>query len=85
MPRSLVREPPWVASPVRLGQLTGLLHARPALFDALLTAQSVAALREFFQAPAPDYWRTHFRPGRAGQHRLVFGDQGGGGGIHGLP
>ncbi|GAB3586843.1 DUF2851 family protein [Hymenobacter daeguensis] len=53
--------------PVRLGQLVGLLHVRPALFDALLTAQSVAALTEFFQAPAPDYWRTHFRPGRAGK------------------
>ena len=52
---------------VRLGQLAGLLHARPALFDALLTAQSVAALAEFFQAPAPVYWRTHFRPGRPGK------------------
>jgi hypothetical protein len=53
--------------PVRLGQLVGLLHARPALFDALLTAQSVGALAEFFQAPAPGYWRTHFRPGRPGK------------------
>lgn len=53
--------------PVRLGQLAGLLHARPALFDALLTAQSVAALTEFFRAPVPDYWRTHFRPGRPGK------------------
>ena len=53
--------------PVRLGQLAGLLHARPALFDALLTAQSVAALTEFFRAPVPEYWRTHFRPGRAGK------------------
>jgi hypothetical protein len=53
--------------PVRLGQLVGLLHIRPALFDALLTAQSVAALTEFFQAPAPEYWRTHFRPGRPGK------------------
>jgi hypothetical protein len=53
---------------VRLGQLVGLLHRRPALFDALLTAQSVAALTEFFAgAPAPDYWRTHFRPGRPGK------------------
>ena len=53
--------------PVRLGQLAGLLHARPALFDALLTAQSVAALTEFFRAPVPEYWRTHFRPGRPGK------------------
>jgi hypothetical protein len=53
--------------PVRLGQLAGLLHARPAFFDALLTAQSVAALVEFFQAPTPAYWRTHFRPGRPGK------------------
>jgi hypothetical protein len=53
--------------PVRLGQLVGLLHARPTLFDALLTAQSVAALTEFFRAPSPEYWRTHFRPGRAGK------------------
>lgn len=53
---------------VRLGQLVGLLHRRPALFDALLTARSVAALTEFFAgAPAPDYWRRHFRPGRAGK------------------
>ena len=52
---------------VRLGQLAGLLHARPALFDALLTAGSVRALTEFFQAPAPDYWRRHFRPGRPGR------------------
>ncbi|MBC7388890.1 MAG: DUF2851 family protein [Opitutaceae bacterium] len=52
---------------VRLGQLAGLLHARPALFDALLTAGSVRALTEFFQAPVPAYWRTHFRPGRPGK------------------
>ena len=53
--------------PVRLGQLAALLHARPALFDALLTAQSVGALTEFFQAPVPAYWRTHSRPGRPGK------------------
>jgi hypothetical protein len=53
---------------VRLGQLVGLLHRRPALFDAVLTAQSVAALTEFFAgAPAPEYWQTHFRPGRPGK------------------
>jgi hypothetical protein len=53
---------------VRLGQLVGLLHRRPALFDALLTAQSVTALSEFFAgAPAPAYWQTHFRPGRPGK------------------
>ncbi len=53
---------------VRLGQLVGLLHRRPALFDALLTARSVAALTEFFAgASAPDYWRQHFRPGRSGK------------------
>lgn len=53
--------------PVRLGQLAGLLHARPALFEALLTARSVAALTEFFRAPVPAYWRAHFRPGRPGK------------------
>lgn len=53
--------------PVRLGQLAGLLHVRPTLFDALLTARNLAALTDFFQAPAPEYWRTHFRPGRAGK------------------
>ena len=53
--------------PVRLGQLVGLLHARPALFDALLTAQNVVALVAFFQADAPAYWRSHFRPGRPGK------------------
>jgi hypothetical protein len=52
---------------VRLGQLVGLLHARPALFDAMLTAQSVLALADFFQVSAPAYWRTHFRPGRPGK------------------
>ncbi|GAB3636385.1 DUF2851 family protein [Hymenobacter arcticus] len=53
---------------VRLGQLVGLLHRRPALFDALLTAQSVAALSEFFAgAPAPDYWQQHYRAGRPGK------------------
>jgi len=53
--------------PVRLGQLVGLLHARPTLFDALLTAGSVAALTAFFQVPVPPYWRIHFRPGRPGK------------------
>ena len=53
--------------PVRLGQLVGVLHARPALFEALLTAGSVAALAAFFRAPAPAYWRQHFRPGRPGK------------------
>jgi len=53
--------------PVRLGQLVGLLHARPTLFDALLTAGSVAALTAFFQVPVPPYWRMHFRPGRPGK------------------
>jgi Protein of unknown function (DUF2851) len=37
------------------------------LFEALLTAQSVGALTDFFRAPAPDYWRQHFRPGRPGK------------------
>ena len=53
--------------PVRLGQLVGLLHARLTLFDALLTAGSVAALTAFFQVPVPPYWRMHFRPGRPGK------------------
>ena len=53
--------------PVRLGQLAGLLHARPAFFEALLTARDVPALVAFFRAPVPDYWRTHYRPGRPGK------------------
>ncbi|WP_375418024.1 DUF2851 family protein [uncultured Hymenobacter sp.] len=53
--------------PVRLGQLAGLLFARPAFFEALLTARDVAALTAFFRAPAPAYWRTHYRPGRPGK------------------
>ena len=53
--------------PVRLGQLVGLLHARLTLFDALLTAGSVAVLTAFFQVPVPPYWRMHFRPGRPGK------------------
>ncbi|SHI80210.1 Protein of unknown function [Hymenobacter daecheongensis DSM 21074] len=53
--------------PVRLAQLAALLHARPALFDALLSASSVAVLEEFFQAPVSDYWRQHYRPGKPGK------------------
>lgn len=49
---------------VRLAQLVGLLHARPALFDALLTATDVPALEQFFAAPVPEYWRSHYRPGK---------------------
>ncbi|WP_045687528.1 DUF2851 family protein [Hymenobacter sp. AT01-02] len=52
---------------VRLAQLAGLLHARPALFDALLTATDVAALLQFFAAPISAYWQTHYRPGKAGK------------------
>lgn len=52
---------------VRLAQLTGLLHARPTLFEALLSAQSLRALEEFFTTPLPEYWRTHSRPGKAGK------------------
>ncbi|OWP62370.1 hypothetical protein CDA63_14365 [Hymenobacter amundsenii] len=52
---------------VRLAQLTALLHARPTLFDALLTAHDVRALEQFFRAPLPEYWQTHTRPGRPGK------------------
>jgi len=53
--------------PVRLAQLAALLHTRPTLFDALLSAGSVAALEQFFQAPVSDYWRQHYRPGKPGK------------------
>ncbi|MBX0289934.1 DUF2851 family protein [Hymenobacter sp. HSC-4F20] len=52
---------------VRLAQLTGLLHARPVLFDALLSAATIKALEEFFTAPLPAYWQTHYRPGKVGK------------------
>ena len=52
---------------VRLAQLVALLHARPTLFDALLTARDGRALEQFFRAPLPDYWQTHTRPGRPGK------------------
>ncbi len=52
---------------VRLAQLTALLHARPTLFDALLTAHDGRALEQFFRAPLPEYWQTHTRPGRPGK------------------
>ncbi|WP_303311355.1 DUF2851 family protein [Hymenobacter sp. BT730] len=52
---------------VRLAQLAALLHARPLLFDALLSAQNVAALEQFFSTRSSEYWRTHYRPGRAGK------------------
>jgi hypothetical protein len=51
----------------RLAQLAALLHARPLLFDALLSAQNVAVLEQFFSAESSAYWRTHYRPGRAGK------------------
>ncbi|WP_044018135.1 DUF2851 family protein [Hymenobacter sp. APR13] len=54
-------------APVRLAQLAAVLHARPALFDALLTAADVRTLTQFFQAPTTDYWRQHFRPGVPGK------------------
>lgn len=53
--------------PVRLAQLAALLHVRPTLFDALLSAGSVAALEQFFQAPVSDYWRQHYQPGKPGK------------------
>lgn len=52
---------------VRLAQLAAVLHARPALFDALLTAADVPTLLRFLQAPASEYWRSHFRPGAPGK------------------
>lgn len=48
---------------VRLAQLAAVLHARPALFDALLTAADVPGLLKFLQAPVSEYWSTHYRPG----------------------
>ncbi|QNH60947.1 DUF2851 family protein [Hymenobacter sediminicola] len=53
--------------PVRLAQLAAVLHARPALFDALLSAADVPTLLRFFQAPTTDYWRGHYRPGVPGK------------------
>lgn len=52
---------------VRLVQLLALLHARPTLFNALLTASDVRALEQFFSAPLPAYWQTHTRPGKPGK------------------
>ena len=52
---------------VRLAQLVALLHARPTLFDALLTARDGRALEQFFRAPLPEYWQNHTRPGRPGK------------------
>jgi hypothetical protein len=52
---------------VRLAQLVGLVHARPTLFDALLTAADVPALELFFTAPVSEYWRGHYRPGKPGK------------------
>ncbi|MBT2558309.1 DUF2851 family protein [Hymenobacter sp. ISL-91] len=52
---------------VRLIQLVALLHVRPTLFDALLTARDGRALEQFFRAPLPDYWQNHTRPGRPGK------------------
>jgi hypothetical protein len=52
---------------VRIAQLAALLHARPALFEALLTAASVAALEQFFRASVSAYWQTHYRPGSPGK------------------
>ncbi|RSK41222.1 DUF2851 family protein [Hymenobacter perfusus] len=56
---------------VRLVQLLALLHARPTLFDALLTARDVRALEQFFSAPLPTYWQAHTRPGKPGKVALL--------------
>jgi len=56
---------------VRLAQLTALLHARPTLFDALLTAADVPTLEQFFATPLAEYWREHYRPGRAGKVAML--------------
>lgn len=56
---------------VRLAQLTGLLHARPALFDVLLSARDIRALEQFFATPLPEYWQTHYRPGKAGKVAIL--------------
>lgn len=53
--------------PVRLAQLAAVLHARPALFDAMLTAADLPTLTKFFQAPTSKYWREHYRPGATGK------------------
>ncbi|MCB2410210.1 DUF2851 family protein [Hymenobacter lucidus] len=53
--------------PVRLAQLVAVLHARPVLFSALLTATDIRTLEQFFTAPVPAYWRGHFQPGRPGK------------------
>jgi hypothetical protein len=52
---------------VRIAQLAAVLNARPALFEALLTAASVAALEQFFRAPVSAYWQAHYRPGSPGK------------------
>lgn len=53
--------------PVRLAQLAAVLHARPALFDALLTAADLPTLMRFFLVPTSEYWRGHYRPGVPGK------------------
>ncbi|TGE28853.1 DUF2851 family protein [Hymenobacter metallicola] len=52
---------------VRLAQLVAVLHARPVLFSALLTASDIRTLEQFFLAPVPTYWRQHYQPGRPGK------------------
>ncbi|MCC2545062.1 DUF2851 family protein [Hymenobacter sp. BT175] len=52
---------------VRLAQLAALLSARPAWFEALLTAADVPALQQFFRAPVSGYWKCHYMPMRPGK------------------
>ena len=52
---------------VRLAQLAAVLHARPALFDAMLTAADLPTLTKFFQVSTSTYWREHYRLGVAGK------------------
>ncbi|UOQ70635.1 DUF2851 family protein [Hymenobacter cellulosilyticus] len=52
---------------VRLAQLVAVLHARPVLFNALLTAADIRTLEQFFLAPVPVYWRQHYRPAKPGK------------------
>ncbi len=49
---------------VRIAQLAALLHRRPRLFNAVLTASASGGIETLFDAEVSPYWQTHYRFGK---------------------
>ncbi len=50
---------------VRLGQFAALLHKSSDLLSVLVKQPSIESLTDFLSVEADDYWRTHYRFGKA--------------------